>query len=66
MRFSELLPLNTAFALTQVPDYPDAAVKLEDIEKSLNIYLHALMRSGEQTVIATGKKKSLPGYRCSV
>jgi len=59
MRLSELLPLNTAFALTQVPDYPDAAVKLETIEKSLSIYLHALMRSGEQRVVATGKKKGL-------
>lgn len=59
MHFSELLPLNTAIALAHVPDYPDAAVKLEDIEKSLNIYLHALMRSGEQRIVSAGKKKGL-------
>ena len=59
MRFSDLLPLSAAFALKDAPVYPEASVKLEDIEKSLNIYLHALMRSGDQNVVAEDKKKGL-------
>ncbi|WP_455198304.1 VWA domain-containing protein [Kaarinaea lacus] len=59
MQFIDLLPLRAAYALQDAPDYPEASVKLEDIEKSLNLYLHALMRSGEQNVVARGKKKGL-------
>ena len=59
MRFSDLLPLSAALAFKDAPHFPDATVKLEDIEKSLNIYLHALMRSGEQSVVADGSKKGL-------
>ncbi len=53
------LPLNLGFGLLAAPAYPDAAVKLEDIEKSLNLYLHALRRSCEQKVVATEQKRGL-------
>ena len=56
MRISDYLPLSAAFALKNAPSYPDAAVKLVNIEKSLSIYLHALMRSSEQTVVANKKR----------
>ncbi|MDH5324467.1 MAG: VWA domain-containing protein [Gammaproteobacteria bacterium] len=41
------LPLRYALGLQAEPQYPQAVVKLEHIEKSLNIYLHALTRSCE-------------------
>jgi nitric oxide reductase NorD protein len=59
MRFIDHLPLNLTFGLKSAPAYPEAKVKLEDIEKSLNIYLHALMRSCEQKVVAAEKKRGL-------
>jgi nitric oxide reductase NorD protein len=58
-RFNDYLPLNLAFAFTGAPAYPDAAVQLQDIEKSLNIYLHALMRSCEQTLVTASRKRAL-------
>ena len=39
MAFIDYLPLNLAFGLKAAPAYPEAMVKLDDIEKSLNIYL---------------------------
>jgi len=60
MAFIDYLPLNLAFGLQSAPAYPDAAVKLNDIEKSLNLYLHALRRSCEQKVVAADKKRRLP------
>ena len=60
MRFIEHLPLNLALGLQAVPTFPEAMVKLNDIEKSLNIYLHALMRSCEHKVVAADKKRGLP------
>jgi nitric oxide reductase NorD protein len=60
MRFIDYLPLNLAFSLQSAPAYPDAVVKLDDIEKSLNIYLHAMMRSCAQKVVAAEKKRGLP------
>jgi len=60
MRLTDHLPLTLAFGLKRIPAYPEAAVKLDDIEKSLNIYLHALMRSCEQKVVAVEKKRGLP------
>jgi len=59
MRFIDYLPLNLAFELKAAPAYPEAMVKLDDIEKSLNIYLHALRRSCEQKVVAAEKKRGL-------
>jgi nitric oxide reductase NorD protein len=60
MAFIDYLPLNLAFGLQSAPAYPDAAVKLDEIEKSLNLYLHALRRSCEQKVVAADKKRRLP------
>jgi nitric oxide reductase NorD protein len=60
MAFIDYLPLNLAFGLQSAPAYPDAVIKLDDIEKSLNLYLHALRRSCEQKVVATEKKRGLP------
>lgn len=60
MRFIDHLPLNLAFGLKSAPSYPEAKVKLEAIEKSLNIYLHALMRSCEPKVVAAEQKRGLP------
>jgi nitric oxide reductase NorD protein len=60
MTFIDYLPLNLAFGLMSAPAYPDAMVKLADIEKSLNLYLHALQRSCEQKVVAAEKKRGLP------
>jgi len=59
MALLDYLPLNLAFGLQSVPAYPDAGIKLADIEKSLNLYLHALQRSCEQKVVAAEKKRSL-------
>ena len=59
-RFIDYLPLNLAFGLQAAPAYPEAVVKLGDIEKSLNLYLHALRRSCEQKVVAAEKKRGLP------
>ncbi len=58
-RLIQYLPLNLAYTLQTAPAYPAATVELEDIEKSLNIYLHALMRSCEQKLVAVGKKHLL-------
>jgi nitric oxide reductase NorD protein len=60
MRFIDYLPLNLAFGLKSAPIYPDAVVKLDDIEKSLNLYLHGLRRSCEQKVVAAEQKRGLP------
>lgn len=60
MRIADYLPLNLAFGLKSAPAYPDAKVKLEDIEKSLNIYLHALMRSCDSKIMSAEKKRGLP------
>ena len=60
MAIIDYLPLNLAFGLQSAPTYPDAVVKLDDIEKSLNLYLHALRRSCEQKVVAAEKKRRLP------
>ena len=60
MALIDYLPLNLAYGLQSAPVYPDAVVKLDDIEKSLNLYLHALRRSCEQKVVAAGKKRGLP------
>jgi nitric oxide reductase NorD protein len=60
MDFSRYLPLGLVLGLKPAPAYPQAAVKLEDIEKGLNIYLHALMRSCDQKVVAADRKRGLP------
>jgi len=60
MTFLDYLPLNLAFGMLSAPTYPEAMVKLDDIEKSLNLYLHALQRSCEQKVVAAEKKRRLP------
>lgn len=60
MSWLHYLPLNLAFGLKAAPAYPDVAVKLADIEKSLNLYLHALQRSCEQKVVAADRKRRLP------
>ena len=62
MGFIDYLPLNLAIGMKSAPVYPDAAVKLDDVEKSLNIYLHALMRSCEQKVVAVEKRRGLGMY----
>ena len=56
-QLTDFLPLSAAFALKNVPVFPEAEVKLGEIEKSLNIYLHAFMRAGEQNVIAANKRR---------
>ena len=60
MSWMDYLPLNLTFGLKAAPAYPDTAVRLNDIEKSLNLYLHALRRSCEQKVVAADKKRRLP------
>ena len=60
MGLSDFLPLNLAFGLITAPAYPDATVKLEDIEKSLNLYLHALRRSCELKVVAAERERGIP------
>lgn len=60
MAIIDYLPLSLVYGLKPAPAYPEAMVRLEDIEKSLNIYLHALMRSCEQKVAAAEKKRRLP------
>ncbi len=59
MAFIDHLPLGLGFALRAAPAYPDAAVPLANVEKSLNIYLHALMRSCESKVVAVEKQGRL-------
>lgn len=59
MALTDHLPLALSFGLKPPPAYPDAAVRLEEVEKSLNIYLHALMRSCHQKVAAPEKKRRL-------
>jgi len=59
MSLIDHLPLGVAFGLKPPPAYPEARIRLEDIEKSLNIYLHALMRSCQQKVAAPEKKRRL-------
>jgi len=60
LRLFDYLPLNLAFTFTSTPSYPQSKVKLSDLEKSLNIYLHALMRSCEQKLVAAEYKTTLP------
>ncbi len=60
MAITDYLPLSLVYGARSQPAYPEARVKLEDVEKSLNIYLHALMRSCEQKVAAAQKKTRLP------
>jgi nitric oxide reductase NorD protein len=60
MGLRDYLPLNLAFGLMTAPAYPDSAVKLGDIEKSLNLYLHALRRSCELKVVAAEKRRGIP------
>ncbi|WP_455203469.1 VWA domain-containing protein [Kaarinaea lacus] len=60
MALIDHLPLKLAFGMQRVPAYPQAQVKLDEIERTLNIYLHALMRSCEQKLVAAEKKLSLP------
>lgn len=59
LHFIDHLPLNLALALRTAPSFPDKVVKLDDIEKSLNIYLHALSRSCAQKVVAAEHKRNL-------
>lgn len=60
MTIVDHLPLGLAYWMKPAPAFPEAGIKLDDIEKSLNIYLHALTRSCEQKVEAGDKKHRLP------
>ena len=51
------MPLGFALGLKPIPAFPHAQVKLENIEKSLNLYLHALKRSCEHKVVAAETKR---------
>lgn len=50
------MPLRVAYGIHPEPAYPEAAIKLEQIEKGLNIYLHALMRSCDKKLETAGKQ----------
>ena len=55
-RLLDHLPLNLALGLRAVPSYPDQTVNLDHIEKSLNIYLHAMSGSCVQKVVASKRQ----------
>ena len=55
-RLLDHLPLNLALGLRAAPSYPNQAVNLDSIEKSLNIYLHAMSRSCTQKVVASKRQ----------
>lgn len=52
-RLLDHLPLNLALGLRAAPSFPDKVIYLDNIEKSLNIYLHALSRSCTQKLVAS-------------
>lgn len=56
-RLLDHLPLNLALGLRTAPSFPDKAVNLDNIEKSLNIYLHAMRRSCTQKVVASKRQR---------
>lgn len=59
MALFERLPFGFALVLKSAPVFPAAAIRLEDIEKSLNLYLHALKRSCEQKVVVADQQRRL-------
>jgi len=56
-RLLDHLPLNLALGLRTAPSYPDKSVSLDHIEKSLNIYLHAMSRSCTQKIVANKRQR---------
>jgi len=55
-RLLDHLPLNLALGLRAAPSFPDKVVYLDNIEKSLNIYLHALSRSCTQKLVTSKRR----------
>ncbi len=52
MEFTRNLRFEFALGLMRAPAYPEAAVDLDEVQRGLNVHLHALAGSCQQKVVA--------------